>query len=199
MADTYENYAALSATERLGTDYEIRLENRGSRAAILAPHGGRIEPGTSEIARAIAGTQFNHYCFEGTRPPSTNGRLHITSAHFDEPSCLHLVSTSDIVITVHGCKDREGRQGKDPIVYLGGLDRALMATIESELQRSGFECGTHHDPELQGRHPNNICNRGSRKMGVQLEMSRTLRDSLVNSPADLTKFASAVQRAIAKP
>ena len=34
--------------------YDICLAQRHSKTVILAPHGGGIEPGTSEIARALA-------------------------------------------------------------------------------------------------------------------------------------------------
>jgi phage replication-related protein YjqB (UPF0714/DUF867 family) len=195
MADIYGNFAELSARERSGADYRIDAADRGSRVAIIAPHGGKIEPGTSEIARSVAATEFNLYCFEGMKP-ADNKHLHVTSSRFDEPACLALVKDCDVVVAVHGCKDRDDRQGNDCIVYLGGLDGDTQTKVGNELRRSGFDCGTHADSDLQGRHPRNICNRGARNMGVQLEISRTLRDGLVRSPADLAKFAAAVRRAI---
>ena len=198
MADIYGSFAELSARERPGVDYRIDAENHNSRVAIIAPHGGKIEPGTSEIARSVAATEFNFYCFEGMKQ-ANNGHLHITSSRFDEPGCLALIKACDVVIAIHGCKDREDRRGEDCIVYLGGLDGEAQAKVGNELRQSGFDCGTHANPDLQGRHPRNICNRGARNMGVQLEITRTLRDGLVQSPADLAKFASAVRRAIAGP
>jgi phage replication-related protein YjqB (UPF0714/DUF867 family) len=52
--------------------------------AVIAPHGGGIEPGTSELATAIAGDDFSLYLFEGLKSAG-NGELHITSTNFDEP------------------------------------------------------------------------------------------------------------------
>ena len=43
------------------------------------------------------------------------------------------------------------------------------------LEANGFCVRRHPDPELQGREPNNICNRGTSGKGVQLELSRAIR------------------------
>jgi phage replication-related protein YjqB (UPF0714/DUF867 family) len=43
--DTYRSFAELSAHERLGKDYTIDFVERDSPVAIIAPHGGKIEPG----------------------------------------------------------------------------------------------------------------------------------------------------------
>jgi hypothetical protein len=71
--------------------------------AIIAPHGGKIEPWTSAIATAIAADDYCLYCFEG-RKRRENRDLHITSTHFDEPQCLTLVSGCDQVVAVHGAR-----------------------------------------------------------------------------------------------
>ncbi len=54
MPDTYPNFAALARKERSGIDYQVRVRRARPAFAIMAPHGGGIEPGTSEIADAIA-------------------------------------------------------------------------------------------------------------------------------------------------
>ena len=46
--------------------------NRGSLVAIIAPHGGKIEPGTSEIVRSIAAEDYNFCAFEGIKPAGNN-------------------------------------------------------------------------------------------------------------------------------
>ena len=58
MADRYPNFEVLSLNETSGIDFRILA--RGARAgfAVIAPHGGGIEPGTSEIADAIAAEEF---------------------------------------------------------------------------------------------------------------------------------------------
>ena len=49
--------------------------------------------------------------------------------------------------------------------------------IAGELQNRGI--GVSHDhPRFQGSNPDNICNRGATGAGVQLEVTRDLRDDL---------------------
>jgi phage replication-related protein YjqB (UPF0714/DUF867 family) len=59
MAERYNSFIDLAANARLDIDYDIRVLDRGSEAVILAPHGGWIEPKTSEIAEASSGTVFS--------------------------------------------------------------------------------------------------------------------------------------------
>ena len=49
--------------------------------------------------------------------------------------------------------------------------------IAKELEAKGIRVSKEH-PGFQGSNPNNICNRGTTKKGVQLEISRDLRDDL---------------------
>jgi phage replication-related protein YjqB (UPF0714/DUF867 family) len=125
---------------------------------VVAPHGGGIEQGTSEIAEAIAGQDFSLYCLEGTKRRG-NEALHVTSTCFDDPECVELVERSEIVVTVHGLAD-----SKEKAVYVGGLDEELKAAILESLRQAGFtaiEDMAHHS----GRDPQNICNRGASGAG----------------------------------
>src|SRR5215471_18326011 len=90
MADTYDNFEALAQHERSGVDYGVVVRRAQAAFAIVAPHGGGIEPGTSEIADGIARTRCSFYSFEGLKREG-NRVLHITSTHFDEPMCLLLL------------------------------------------------------------------------------------------------------------
>ena len=63
MEDTYKDFKSLSAVEKEGKDFQIWSNKIKSRIAIVAPHGGGIEPGTSEIAKYIAGDDFTCYSF----------------------------------------------------------------------------------------------------------------------------------------
>ena len=100
MADKYASFQDLERGERRGV-YRVRSRPRRATIAVIAPHGGRIEPGTSEIARKIAGVDFSFYAFEG-RKKQHNNRLHITSTRFDEPICLALVAGAECIIAIHG-------------------------------------------------------------------------------------------------
>src|SRR5262249_34122734 len=143
---------------------------------IVAPHGGGIEPGTSEIADAIAAEKFSFYTFEGLKS-SDNHDLHITSTHFDEPMCLTLLGNSSIAVTIHGEHSEEDGEG----VFLGGLAEDLGAEVGAALTRAGFDVRKHRDRRLQGREPENLCNRGTSKAGVQLELSKAVRRTLFKS------------------
>jgi phage replication-related protein YjqB (UPF0714/DUF867 family) len=65
--DRYKNYEELCQHEQEGVDYRTCNQPRPAAVAIIAPHGGKIEPGTSEIAKAIAGSDYNLYLFEGIK------------------------------------------------------------------------------------------------------------------------------------
>ena len=88
MADKYPDFATLARNERAGVDFGILVRRARPAFAIVSPHGGGIEPGTSEIADGIAVLDFSYYAFEGLKSQG-NSDLHITSTRFDEPMCPH--------------------------------------------------------------------------------------------------------------
>lgn len=167
--DKYATFAALLKAERSGIDYEIVEDSRpGANTIIIAPHGGRIEPETSEIARAIAGDTYSYYAFEGRKQSRNYQDLHITSHSYDEPRAVALVQAHRWVVAVHGCSDAASR------VLLGGRDRAMVEQIASELHARGVSAETTGHP-FPGLEAANICNRGSSGTGVQIELSRPFR------------------------
>ena len=166
--DTYTSFAELDVHETHGTDYRVRMiERPGAPVVILAPHGGGIEIGTSQLAARIARGRHNLFLFEGLKPPWQNRGLHITSHRFDHPLCVDLVSRHPVTLAVHGCKG-ESR------IYLGGLDTELKALLTTRLNDAGFPATSDNHPYL-GLNPLNICNRGSRGRGVQIELTRDFR------------------------
>ena len=176
MADTYPNFAALAQHERAGIDYGVLVRRAEQAFAIVAPHGGGIEPGTSEIADAIACLRWSFYTLEGLKRRG-NSVLHITSTCFDEPMCLLLLADTARVVTIHGEESTDDGEG----VFVGGRDAELGASIGALLLAQGFNAGQHPDPNLQGLDPKNICNRGTTGAGVQLELSRAVRETLFES------------------
>ena len=173
--DRYANFAELARHERAGLDYRVRLRSASSAMVVVAPHGGGIEPGTSELAEAVAGERLSFYAFEGLKR-SGNAALHVTSTRFDEPLCLALLARCESVVTLHG------EQDKDPSVEieLGGLDEALCGRLEQSLAARRFRVRRALGPRA-GRELENLCNRGRSQRGAQLELSRALRESSFES------------------
>jgi len=180
QVDTYYNYNDLCRNERYGVDYQIKWQNGVTGFCIMAPHGGDIEPGTSEIAKSIAGNDHAFYSFEGMKL-SLNAVLHIPSVSFDEPKALWLAQMSKTVITVHGCADQY------PSVFIGGLDSILIGNLKESLRRYGFPVQKHPNQNLQGVHPGNLCNLSATGMGVQLELTKGLRSQMLT---DLTPLGN---------
>src|SRR5258706_16343216 len=118
MNDKYHNFRDLADHEIKDVDYRIRTQS-ASTTLILAPHGGGIEPGTSEIAEAIAAHDHSLYVFEGLKT-SGNGGLHITSSNFDEPTFREIAAKADRVVSIHG-EERD-----DAGVLVGGLDQGCI-------------------------------------------------------------------------
>jgi phage replication-related protein YjqB (UPF0714/DUF867 family) len=172
MADKYGSFLELARNENGGRDFRIHCRDRGTATVIIAPHGGGIEPGTSEIADAIAGDDLSFYVFEGMKARG-NRYLHITSVRFDEPRCVAIVSASEKAISIHGT-DRPGS-----VVFLGGRDGDNVERLRTALEERGY-CA-RIDGRLPGRREQNICNRGRSGVGLQLELSEALRRSFFES------------------
>jgi len=166
VPDKYRTFAELHAAEP--ESYAIDSRDRATEIVVVAPHGGGIELGTSEIALAIAGDDLSYYVFEG-RKDDENGVLHITSTNFDEPRGLALLRSAHCAIAIHG----EGSEKE--VVYLGGRNDSLKSAIGDSLAGKGYVVREHADAGLQGLDKRNICNIGRAGAGVQLELSKGLR------------------------
>ena len=195
----YPNLAALSAAENENKDFRVRIAGRtSSSTVIIAPHGGGIEPGTSEIAEAIAGPDVSFADFAGIKSTG-NGILHITSTNFDEPRCIALVEAADHVLAIHG------EASEEPVVYLGGKDSDLGGRVRKALATAGFTVKDPSNRQLQGLAKRNICNRNRSGAGVQFELSRGLREKFFQSlnaagrnhpKPGLIRFANAVREGL---
>ncbi len=183
----YSSYKELARHEVQGRDYRIRANRRAhSPVLIVAPHGGMIEVGTSEIAHSVAGVEYSLFSFEGLKAKGANRDLHLTSHQFDHPECLAMAARSEIVLAVHGCLG-------ESLIHVGGLDTELTVRLARHLRADGFDVNAASE-KYPGRHPLNICNRGSREMGAQLEVTYDLRTG-----DSRQAIALAVRRALADP
>jgi phage replication-related protein YjqB (UPF0714/DUF867 family) len=167
----YLTYQELKQHHREGIDYRVNVREGGSGIAVIAPHGGEIEPGTKEIADDVAGTEHTFYCFEGIKEAG-NSDLHITSEKFDKPRMVSIASKEELVLTVHGC------DGEREVVYVGGLHKNLKQKIRAALSHAGFSAEESLKPMMEGKSSWNICNRGRARAGVQLEISKGLRKQM---------------------
>jgi phage replication-related protein YjqB (UPF0714/DUF867 family) len=170
--DPYLDYNALRQCHRLGEDYVILLRpGVDCRLAVMAPHGGGIEPGTVDIADAIAGKDFTFYAFKGIRKRG-NRVLHLASNRFDEPTGLAAAGKATVALTIHGCR------GQAPAVLIGGRHDLLKEAIRRSLTLAGFCARISSRTGLRGNSPDNICNRLTARGGVQLELTRGLREAM---------------------
>jgi phage replication-related protein YjqB (UPF0714/DUF867 family) len=169
--DRYADYAALAGGEIEGVDFVIIQRTGRSDVAVIAPHGGGIEPGTADIADAVAADRHTFYGFKGIKPAG-NRVLHITSNHFDEPRCVRIAEAAAWVLTLHGCR------GAEEIVWVGGRHMAFRTIFIRTLRRFGFQASSSRQPGLRGLQPGNLCNRGRQGRGVQLEITAGLRRRL---------------------
>ena len=170
--DTYASFADLARCETRGQDYEILSRPGSTSVAIIAPHGGRIEAGTATLADAAAGNRHSFYAFKGIKPAG-NAALHITSHRFDEPIGLGIVGKAEVAVAIHGHHDRV-----NDTIFIGGKNEDLKQKIRAALTGSGFKAEMAARSGLQAVHPLNICNRCRSGRGIQIEITRALREKL---------------------
>ena len=169
-----------------GRDFRIAFgDGNIARCLLVAPHGGGIEPGTSEILRALSDFGWAWYEFAGFLRSGNKDALHIASPQFDEPALVTLLPRTNFVLAIHGANDTSSL-----VIYVGGnweAGRAAMtaainaATATHEIQ--AMEAPAH----LGGTEPGSLANRGKLGYGIQLEFSRGARNLLF--PPDCSREA----------
>lgn len=202
--DIYHNFRELSSNEVKNVDYKMetnvtnsvdhktetsvtdfvdhRIETNvtDSNVIVIAIHGGKIEKGTTELAYALSShNNYNYYSFMGLKSKG-NSALHISSAKFDEPTALEMVSQSKTTLSIHGCS------GSEEFTYIGGLDTELGNRIKKSLTKYGFTV-LDAPKNLAGISPNNIVNKNMNGWGVQIEISKGLRTQFFSSNNDKLK------------
>ena len=160
---------------------------------IMAPHGGGIESGTTELALATAGftdsfnghpatsETYDYFIFNGTNPSNQNGKLHVTSSNFNDSVAIELAHNSVISLAFHGCTDDQPDESTGvgyKACLIGGLDKDFKEILEMQLTSAGFNAFKTNQENLNGDLPANIINRNKRKAGAQFEMTTTFRKSL---------------------
>jgi phage replication-related protein YjqB (UPF0714/DUF867 family) len=182
----YRSFQELARDHQEGVAWKTEYVFRGSRILVMAPHGGWIEPFTCDLAALVAREDLSFYAFRGVGSPG-GPSLHLTSHRFDEPTALRAASEADRVVAIHGERTRER-----PFVMVGGLWARFRREMAGRLAEGGFPVEPPR-PGLGGRNPRNICNRGSRGGGGQLEISEGLRRSLRRDEGLKGAFVEAVR------
>jgi phage replication-related protein YjqB (UPF0714/DUF867 family) len=162
------------------------------KTTILAPHGGGIEPGTSELCLAVAGyhpanlpllppagVTYDYWMLEGVRQLG-NAPLHVRSTGCDDGVAVSLCGGSLNALALHGFRPEPPDFSPDEqVVLVGGGNTILRGYLLEGLGDADFDArdaGPHG--ELDGNARCNIVNRTLLGMGAQLELSTPLREAM---------------------
>ena len=180
LASTYQSMTQLEKETTEGVDWRKDTKNTGNQVLIVAPHGGSIEQGTTELTKALADKgNYDYYSFEGIRPKN-NSELHVTSTHYDDPTLNQMIKNRTATISIHGAS------GTEEIIYLGGPRSDLRNAIEKQLVGCGFTVKV--PPEyLGGQNNKNFINKEDNNTGVQLELTTALRKAFFKNGDTSTK------------
>jgi phage replication-related protein YjqB (UPF0714/DUF867 family) len=203
VSDTYPSNTALYADPNLveGVDYARRfrrherfddsLEQNSEfvKTAIIAPHGGGIETGTSELCLAVAGyhpatlavtpagaVTYDYWMFEALRA-ADNDELHVTSTNCDDGVAVSLCAGALNAFALHGCTTERAElpEGTEAVL-VGGRNATLKQRMLEELAAVGIHAiDAAGHKSINGDAPNNIVNRTLLCMGGHLEITTPLR------------------------
>jgi phage replication-related protein YjqB (UPF0714/DUF867 family) len=186
----------------LGRDFRIAFgDSKIELCLLIAPHGGGIEPGSSEIMRAVAEPSgWAWYEFAGFLRQGNKEALHISSTSFDEPTLKSMLPQAGFVVSFHGASE-----SGEPIVYVGGKWKLGRQTLTESINAAFGEHGIKaadavesvDAAHLRGMDHSNITNLGKRAEGVQLEFSRGARNLLF--PPDSSREARGRRSAQLRP
>lgn len=162
------------------------------RLAIFAQHGGMVEPGTDICAAHIARNDLSLHTVVSCRAVwevEKEGRRLIPSPVDYHPDSLTLARKCQTIVSIrgrHACHNRTGA------VCVDGLDSALAASLKDSVAAAGFVV-QDAPPQSPAQQPQDICNRGQRMRGVELDISHELMSRLLNNAGMMANFAAAVR------
>lgn len=194
----YSSFDELYASEE-AADYTIKATDMGKDMTILALHGGGIERGTSELVEALKGYgKYNTYLFEGLKA-ADNRSLFLKAIDFDEPKATSLVQNSDYTVSVIGAA------GDGEVTYIGGQNKLLAELIRLHLITKGYNVKTLRIPDrIAGVMNSNIVNKNKlfndrfKLGGVQIAISKGLRDKFITDSSTLNDYSGSINAALSK-
>jgi len=167
--------------EAQGGFVERLVGNPGGQVALIAPHGGRIEPGTHEQALCVhellqRGLSVCWFCMGFPKRRAYGAwRWHVPSTQIrttEFPRIGQLLGRRfSFAVSFHGAEPRGS-------IYVGGgaprrVRRDLAGALQRALGATRIEL-PHPEHPLSGSDPANLVNRLS-EFGIQLEQSRDVR------------------------
>ncbi|MGW4164161.1 poly-gamma-glutamate hydrolase family protein [Streptomyces sp. NPDC004788] len=208
--DMYTRNAANEGVEwmrrfRIGAPVQVTDNAKNTSVAVnstavIAPHGGSIESGTSELCMAVAGytpfdyttdpasaavagePQRDYWMYEALSNPDNQ---HVTSTHCDDPAALAACANNLYAVSLHGFSDTTEKK-----INVGGLDARLKRNLLAAFDKYGLNTKNSNpdwnvtvvlagatDP-INGDDPTNIVNRTRTGAGAQLEISTALRSAM---------------------
>lgn len=184
-----EDYGRRFRRHERFDDDDLTQRDGPVKTAVIAPHGGGIETGTSELCLAVAGydpatlevdppggVTYDYWMFEGLRSEG-NAELHVTSSGCDDGVARSLCGGALNALALHGCTtEAAGQQEGKQIVLIGGRNQTLKQYL---LEAFALENLAAIDAlgvrALNGDDAGNIANRTLLGMGGQLELTTPLR------------------------
>lgn len=158
-------------TEFLYDDYE------NDDVLVCAAHGGRVEPGTGELAVELATRLPTATCwatFGFDDEVGAYDRWHPPSKSYDPEEYLLLDGIADrdfeTVLSIHGL-------GDDEVLVGGRVDRAVKAEVADRLDGAlSIPAEPVSNGEYGGTHPENFVNwLAADGAGLQVELGETAR------------------------
>jgi len=200
--DLYSSFEELAHREEEERDFSITQIFHHSPILIVAPHGGLIEGGTSEIADGIVDGRLNGYFFNGLtykstfdqlykgREGGTARRMHLKSTRPQGERLDEALDHAELVVGVHGW----WVPSED--LYIGGTQRQVMEALHASLRTEGFSAryATESGFDIRGIHPKNFINRN--QQGVQIELCYGLRKKLKTDAAALELFSKTIREVL---
>lgn len=203
-------------------DYTIVNTKGSTDVIVLAIHAGSIELNTGAIAKKIAkDNSWASYTFLGhiknpacksLVPGSTRPNfdvLHITSENFNDPVAIEAVRAHQKAVSIHGHRQphhpgsicvggRNEAQRKEFITYVKSNSSSFRVYDLNPIDAPSETSGDCFEKNLKGKSRDNIVNKNSTKMGLQLELNSKMRDDLVKNDAAYKELQRVIYGAVAQ-